>query len=299
MKPLAHASGRPGRRSSCEGRHGDIAPARLAAAYGLACVAGIAAIDALRQALPGLCGGGSGPVAFAGLWRGRPDLGPAGAAATFLGMWIAMTIAMMLPSVTPLLWRRYRAARHGGRFQAWRTAGSMATGYVMAWILPGSTLLLLSAGLGRLPADWLDVGPRGLQLMQAAVLLLAAGWHRSRWRTAHLSHCRADAGGPGDGTCDRKAGTPVPTGVPGPGGPRTRAREALTDGLRLGLDCCGVCAGICALMLAFGPMHPGLMGCAVISNAIERMPGATPARSRSIAGSMMIAAALLAARAPQ
>ena len=35
-----------------------------------------------------------------------------GAAASFLGMWVVMTVAMMLPSLVPMLWR-YRQAATG------------------------------------------------------------------------------------------------------------------------------------------------------------------------------------------
>src|SRR6516164_7491915 len=38
-------------------------------------------------------------------WMRMPGQTWTGAAASFLGMWVAMTVAMMLPSVAPMLWR--------------------------------------------------------------------------------------------------------------------------------------------------------------------------------------------------
>src|SRR3954447_347353 len=47
-------------------------------------------------------------------WMRMPDQTWAGAAASFLGMWIMMMVAMMLPSLVPMLWR-YRQAVGGSR----------------------------------------------------------------------------------------------------------------------------------------------------------------------------------------
>ncbi len=41
------------------------------------------------------------------------------AAASFLGMWIVMMVAMMLPSLVPMLWRYRRAVGTEGPTRAW------------------------------------------------------------------------------------------------------------------------------------------------------------------------------------
>jgi predicted metal-binding membrane protein len=40
------------------------------------------------------------------------------AAASFLGMWVVMMVAMMLPSLVPMLWRYRQAVGRAGR-RAW------------------------------------------------------------------------------------------------------------------------------------------------------------------------------------
>ena len=45
-------------------------------------------------------------------WMRMPGQTWPGAAASFLGMWIVMMVAMMLPSLVPMLWR-YRKAVDG------------------------------------------------------------------------------------------------------------------------------------------------------------------------------------------
>src|SRR6266404_10001574 len=44
-------------------------------------------------------------------WMRMPGQTWLGAAASFLGMWVVMMVAMMLPSLVPMLWRYRRAAR--------------------------------------------------------------------------------------------------------------------------------------------------------------------------------------------
>ena len=56
-------------------------------------------------------------------WMRMPGQTWPGAAASFLGMWIVMMVAMMLPSLVPMVWR-YRAAV--GRAGATRLAGPTA-----------------------------------------------------------------------------------------------------------------------------------------------------------------------------
>src|SRR5471030_2675806 len=53
------------------------------------------------------------------IWMRMPGQTWPGAAASFLGMWVVMMVAMMLPSLVPMLWR-YR--------QAVGTAGEMHLG---------------------------------------------------------------------------------------------------------------------------------------------------------------------------
>src|ERR687898_1880971 len=48
-------------------------------------------------------------------WMRMPGQTWPGAAASFLVMWVVMMVAMMLPSLTPMLWRYRRAVGRTGK----------------------------------------------------------------------------------------------------------------------------------------------------------------------------------------
>src|SRR5256886_7838003 len=64
------------------------------------------------------------------------------AAASFLGMWIVMMVAMMLPSLVPTLWR-YRQAGLG------QLTTLVGVGYFAVWTVFGMVAYLLGLALPR------------------------------------------------------------------------------------------------------------------------------------------------------
>src|SRR3712207_5336149 len=70
-----------------------------------------------------------------------------GAAASFLGMWVVMMVAMMLPSLVPMLWRyRQAVARTGETRLAWLTA-LVGVGYFFVWTVFGMAAFPLGVAL--------------------------------------------------------------------------------------------------------------------------------------------------------
>src|SRR5678816_2046551 len=66
-------------------------------------------------------------------WMRMPGQSWPGAAATFLGMWMVMMVAMMLPSLVPML-RRYRQAVERTReTRLVRLTALVAAGYFLVW----------------------------------------------------------------------------------------------------------------------------------------------------------------------
>ena len=60
------------------------------------------------------------------------------AAASFLGMWIVMMVAMMLPSLVPMLWRYREAVGMKGETRLGRLTALVGVGYFLVWVdLPG------------------------------------------------------------------------------------------------------------------------------------------------------------------
>src|SRR5213592_3559301 len=70
-------------------------------------------------------------------WMRMPGQTWPGAAATFLGMWVVMMVAMMLPSLVAML-RRYRGAVSGAgeTHLGWLTA-LVSVGYFFVWTVFG------------------------------------------------------------------------------------------------------------------------------------------------------------------
>src|SRR5881296_646580 len=77
-------------------------------------------------------------------WMRMPGQTWPGAAASFLGMWVVMMVAMMLPSVVPMLWRYRQAvgATHLGPLTA-----LVGVGYFFVWSVFGMAVFPLSVAL--------------------------------------------------------------------------------------------------------------------------------------------------------
>ena len=110
-------------------------------------------------------------------WMRMPDQTWAGAAASFLGMWIVMMVAMMLPSLLPML-RRYRAAVGGsGASRLGPLTALVGGGYFFVWMLLGVAAFPLGVALAevemRQPAVARAV-PIGVGCRRVAVRFAAA-----------------------------------------------------------------------------------------------------------------------------
>lgn len=189
------------------------------------------------------------------------------AAAAFFGMWAMMMTAMMLPSLTPMLWRLRRGAAAAGAAHPGLLAALTGLAYLLVWsalglmVFAGGALLLEAAQRWPLLA-------RAVPLATAFVVIGAGLFQASPWKLALLDHCR-EASSHGVG-----------------------ATAAMGQGLRLGLVCCASCAGLTALLLVGGVMD--LRGMAVVALAItaERLAPAG-ARIACAVGGLMLGAGLV------
>ena len=83
-------------------------------------------------------------------WMRMPGRSWPGAAASFLGMWVVMTAAMMLPSLVPML-GRYRAAVGGaGDGRAGRLVSLAGAGYFLVWALAGLAVFPVGVAVAEL-----------------------------------------------------------------------------------------------------------------------------------------------------
>src|SRR6185369_7255672 len=70
-------------------------------------------------------------------WMRMPGQTWPGAAAAFLGMWTVMMVAMMLPSLVPMLWRYREAVGRTGEARLGRLTVLAGAGYFSVWTVFG------------------------------------------------------------------------------------------------------------------------------------------------------------------
>ena len=174
-------------------------------------------------------------------WLSHSTLGGARAlswprALGFLGAWLLMSVAMMLPSTFPLI--RVFLTITGG------SAGLLALlclGYLTMWALFGALALLADAGLHRIveSSAWLSTRPERLP----GALLLGAGLFQfSPLKYSCLQECRSPLGF----VIRHWRGA-------------SRAIRALRVGALHGVYCVGCCWALMLVMFAVGGAQLGWM----------------------------------------
>lgn len=196
------------------------------------------------------CGSMGGGMAMPGgwtmsmAWMRMPGQTWADAAATFMGMWIVMMIAMMLPSLAPML-LRWRPALGDDAAPA-RTL-VVAAGYFLVWTLVGACAYPVGVAIGGAAMRW-DAVARVVPLATGVVLVLAGAFQQTVWKRAQLAACVHDV------AC---AAGPVP-------------QSAWRAGVHMGLACARCCAGWMAVLLATGVMDVGVMTAVAVGITAER-----------------------------
>ena len=184
------------------------------------------------------------------VWMRMPGQTWPGAAASFLGMWVVMTAAMMLPSLVPVLWRYRRAARRASaRRPGWLTALA-GTAYFVVWAAVGMAVFPLGAALAAIEMERPALA-RVVPIATGAVVLIAGSVQRTAWKARHLALCRE--------ACWRGGGAPAAPGT------------AWRHGLRLGLHCGYSCSGPMAILLVVGVMDLGAMTVVAAAVTLERL----------------------------
>src|SRR5881628_3564101 len=80
-------------------------------------------------------------------WMRMPGQTWPGAAASFLGMWVVMMVAMMLPSLVPMLQRYRRAVGGPGETRLGRLTVLVSVGYFFVWTVFGMAAFPLGVAL--------------------------------------------------------------------------------------------------------------------------------------------------------
>src|SRR6476659_498888 len=183
-------------------------------------------------------------------WMRMPGQTWSGAAASFLGMWVVMMAAMMLPSLVPTLWRYLQAVGRPGEARLGLLTAFVGVGYFFVWTLFGMAAFPLGVALAAIEMQQ-PVLARAVPIAIGVVVLIAGAHQFTAWKAHHLECCRETPG----------RGRTVPAD----------ARTAWRHGVRLGIHCSCGCAGLMAILLVIGIMDLRVMALVTAAITVERL----------------------------
>jgi predicted metal-binding membrane protein len=203
----------------------------------------------------------------------------AGCAGSFLGMWLVMMAAMMLPSLVPILMRYREAVGATGKSslaepRLGRLTALVGAGYFLMWTLLGIAVFAVGAASASVAMQWPALA-RAVPSLGAAIVLMAGVSQFSAWKSHHLFRCRQAP--------SRSLSADAAT--------------ALRHGVRLGLHCIATCAGLTATLLIIGVMDLRAMAVVKAAITIERFAPAGERVARTIGAVVIGVGVLLMARA--
>src|SRR5213083_80299 len=126
-------------------------------------------------------------------WMRMPGQTWPGAAASFLGMWIVMMVAMMLPSLLPMLWRYRQAVDNAGETRLGRLTALVGAGYFFVWTAFGMAAFPLGVALATIEMQQPTLA-RAVPIAVGVVVLIAGMLQFTAWKTHHLACCRETPG---------------------------------------------------------------------------------------------------------
>jgi predicted metal-binding membrane protein len=176
-----------------------------------------------------------------GAWTGLGTLG------WFLGVWVVMMAAMMLPSVAPTVALYSRMTRQRSPLSPLL----FAAGYLVTWAGAGLVAFTLAATVSRFSGDALAWDRAG-RWVAGATLVVAAGYELSPLKNVCLGRCRS------------------PLGFL-LGAWRDGRRGALEMGVKHGAWCVGCCWALMASLFALGVMSVAWMALVAGLIAVEKI----------------------------
>ena len=178
---------------------------------------------------------------------------------------VVMMVAMMLPSVAPMLWRYCQAVGSTGETRKKWLIPLVGVGYFFVWTLFGMAVYPLGITLAAVEMHQ-PMLARTVPIAVGLVVLIAGAIQFTSFKAHHLSCCREAPGH--NGTLPAHANT------------------AWRHGLRLGLHCSQCCAGLIAILLVIGIMDLRAMAVVAAVITVERL---APAGERAARATGLIA----------
>jgi len=194
-----------------------------------------------------------------------------GAAAGYLGMWMAMMVPMMLPSLIPMMSRYRRSVRGADGIHLHGLTALVGVGYFVIWAVLGAAAYAAGAGVLAVEMRWGTVA-QWLPVAAGVVLLVAGGVQFTPWKARQLALCREGSG----------------CGCP----PAPNALGAWRHGLRLGVRCSLCCGSLMLALLAIGMMDLVAMAAVTLAISAERL-APVPLRVARVAGVAIVMVGVL------
>jgi predicted metal-binding membrane protein len=183
-------------------------------------------------------------VGRAGSMRGMTGSMGLGLAA-FVGMWVLMMAAMMLPSVAPVASMYQRSLRS---WRALRLAG-FTGGYLLAWAAAGIPAYLLTAAVARL----VDGHPAWATAVAVVVFAACGVYQLTPLKSRCLKHCRS------------------PLSLLLHYGSYQGALRDVRAGAHHGAYCLGCCWSLMALFVVLGVMNVAAMVVLAVVVLVEKL----------------------------
>jgi predicted metal-binding membrane protein len=209
-------------------------------------------------------------------WMRMPGQAWPVAAASFVGMWIVMMVAMMLPSLVAML-RRYRdAIRRTGETRLGALTVVVGLGYFSVWTVFGLAVFPLGVALTSVEMQQPALS-RAVPIAVGAIVLVAGVIQFTAWKASHLACCRELP----------ERGRSVPGD----------AHTAWRHGVRLGRHCLQCCVNLMVILLVIGVMDLRVMAIVAVLITAERLAPVGPHAARAIGALVTVTGLLLIARA--
>jgi predicted metal-binding membrane protein len=226
------------------------------------------------SAMPGMLMPGGWTMSM--VWMRMPGQTWLRAAASFVGMWAVMMVAMMMPSLVPMLQRYREAIGRAGETRLGQLTAIVGAGYYVVWAVLGIAVFPLGVALASIEMRF-PLLARAVPSSTGVIIIIAGAVQFTRWKARHLAGCR-------EGTACGHA-------------LEAHSGSAFRHGLRLGLHCSYCCASLTAILLAVGVMD--LRSMILITGAItaERLAPSSQRVARMIGAVAVVAGVLLIARA--
>ncbi len=176
------------------------------------------------------------------MWMRMPGHTWAASAASFLLMWLAMMVAMMLPSALQTFLKQKRTPV---------SLSLMATGYFAVWLALGAGVYALGLAFAAAAMRWESIS-RVVPVLSGVALIAAGAFQFTRWKMTSLLGCRSRFG------CI------------------VACPEHETDfrlGCKQGAACCLCCAAPTVVLVVLGMMNPlVIVGVAIVIAAEKLLP---------------------------